>query len=177
MIEAQRHTAILELLDKNRLLTVKDIISNFNISPATARRDISKLEGLGKVKKVRNGIKAISQKGTHWSPLNIYSAYNVDEKARIAKKAASICNNGDSIVINCGSTAFLLGQEICGRDIQVITNYFPLMSYLIAENHDGLVIVGGQYHRKRCLTIAPESKGSNFLCSKLYVYKRSRINE
>ena len=64
-------------------------------------------------------------------------------------------------VINCGSTAFLLGQEICGQDVQVITNYFPLASYLIKEGHDGVVIIGGQYNRSQSITLAPQDEVSS----------------
>lgn len=37
----------------------------------------------------------------------------------------------ESVVINCGSTAFLLGREMCGKPVQIITNYLPLANYLI----------------------------------------------
>ncbi|NCO46799.1 MAG: DeoR family transcriptional regulator, partial [Vibrio sp.] len=55
MNEVQRHNEILSLLDNMRTINVTHIIEKFNVSPATARRDISKLDELGKLKKVRNG--------------------------------------------------------------------------------------------------------------------------
>jgi DeoR family ulaG and ulaABCDEF operon transcriptional repressor len=161
MTEAQRHAAILDLLQQKQHLSVANIIDAFDISPATVRRDINKLNDVGKLRKVRNGAEAIAQKKSFWTPLNIHQASNLDEKVRIARVAAALCKDGESAVINCGSTAFLLGQELCGRDVQVITNYFPLANYLIEEEHDGVVIIGGQYHRSQSITLAPHDEISS----------------
>lgn len=153
--EAQRHDGILSLLEENHTIAVGHIIDRFSVSPATARRDIAKLDEVGKLKKVRNGAERIKTKKKHWSPLNIDSADYYEEKSRIALAAAQLCNKGDSIVINCGSTAFLLGQQLCGKDVQIVTNYFPLASYLINEDHHDVIIIGGQYHRAQNIFINP----------------------
>jgi DeoR/GlpR family transcriptional regulator of sugar metabolism len=55
--------------------------------------------------------------------MNIHQAQNHDEKVRIARAASQLVNPGESVVINCGSTAFLLGREMCGKPVQIITNY------------------------------------------------------
>ncbi|PWC11724.1 HTH-type transcriptional regulator UlaR [Brenneria roseae subsp. americana] len=156
MTESQRHNAIIDFLQRQGQLTVADLIKNFDVSPATARRDINKLDESGKLRKVRNGAEAVNVPRPTWTPLNIYQAQNLDEKMRIAKAAAQLCRPGESVVINCGSTAFLLGQEICGKDVQVITNYLPLANYLIEQEHDSVVIMGGQYNKSQSITLAPQ---------------------
>ncbi|WP_192456362.1 HTH-type transcriptional regulator UlaR [Musicola keenii] len=161
MTEAQRHNAIIELLQQKRQMTVAGLMQAFDISPATARRDINKLNESGKLRKVRNGAEALAQKKAFWSPLNIHQASNHDEKVRIVQAAAALVRPGESAVINCGSTAFLLGQEICGQDVQVITNYFPLANYLIEAEHDGVVIIGGQYNKSQSITLAPQDEISS----------------
>ncbi len=62
MNETQRHHDILSLLEENQTINVSHIIERFNVSPATARRDIAKLDELGKLRKIRNGADA----GTVW---------------------------------------------------------------------------------------------------------------
>ncbi|QTF06800.1 HTH-type transcriptional regulator UlaR [Brenneria izadpanahii] len=156
MTESQRHNAIIDFLQRQGQLTVADLIKHFDVSPATARRDINKLDESGKLRKVRNGAEAVNVPRPAWTPLNIYQAQNLDEKMRIAKAAAQLCRPGESVVINCGSTAFLLGQEICGKDVQVITNYLPLANYLIEQEHDSVVIMGGQYNKSQSITLAPQ---------------------
>ncbi|MGR2880657.1 HTH-type transcriptional regulator UlaR [Vibrio vulnificus] len=161
MNEVQRHNGILSLLEENQTINVAHIIERFNVSPATARRDISKLDELGKLRKVRNGAERVEAKKRKWSPLNINSTEHYEEKSLIAMQAAELCQTGDSVVINCGSTAFLLGQRLCGQDVQIVTNYFPLASYLINEDHDDVIIIGGQYNRSQNIFLnpAPNSLG------------------
>ncbi|HGN0869765.1 DeoR family transcriptional regulator [Providencia alcalifaciens] len=155
MNETQRHHEILSLLKENQIINVSFITKYFDISPATARRDIAKLDEQGKLKKIRNGAERIEEKRLRWSPLNINSTDHYEEKSQIAMKAAELCQPGDSAVINCGSTAFLLGQQLCGKGVQIVTNYFPLASYLIEEEHEDVVLIGGQYNRTQGIFLNP----------------------
>ncbi|WES67956.1 HTH-type transcriptional regulator UlaR [Superficieibacter sp. HKU1] len=156
MTEAQRHQILLDLLAQSGFVTVEQVIARLGISPATARRDINKLDEGGKLKKVRNGAEAISQQRPRWSPRNIHQAQNHDEKVRIARAAAQLVNPGESVVINCGSTAFLLGHEMCGKPVQIITNYLPLANYLIDQEHESVIIMGGQYNKSHSITLSPQ---------------------
>ena len=140
MTEAQRHQILLEMLAQLGFVTVEKVVERLGISPATARRDINKLDESGKLKKVRNGAEAITQQRPRWTPMNLHQAQNHDEKVRIAKAASQLVNPGESVVINCGSTAFLLGREMCGKPVQIITNYLPLANYLIDQEHDSVII-------------------------------------
>lgn len=154
MTEAQRHQILLEMLAQLGFVTVEKVVERLGISPATARRDINKLDESGKLKKVRNGAEAITQQRPRWTPMNLHQAQNHDEKVRIAKAASQLVNPGESVVINCGSTAFLLGREMCGKPVQIITNYLPLANYLIDQEHDSVIIMGGQYNKSQSITFA-----------------------
>jgi DeoR family ulaG and ulaABCDEF operon transcriptional repressor len=155
MNEVQRHHGILSLLDEMKTINVSNIIDKFNVSPATARRDIAKLDELGKLKKIRNGAERIEAQKRHWMPLSLENTDNYHEKSAIATKASELCQPGDSVVINCGSTAFLLGQMLAGQDVQILTNYFPLASYLIKRDHENVIIIGGQYNKSQHIFLNP----------------------
>jgi DeoR family ulaG and ulaABCDEF operon transcriptional repressor len=161
MNEAQRHHQIIIGLGRKQSMTVADIVSEFDISPATARRDIAKLDEQGKLKKVRNGALHLAEVKEIWSPINMNNTSQFSEKAKIAKQAAQLCEYDSSVVINCGSTAFLLGQELCRTSVQIITNYFPLASYLIENDHENVIIMGGQYNKKQNIFIKPSSETSH----------------
>ncbi len=161
MTESQRHHAILEFLQRKRYITVPGLTETFEVSPATARRDINKLNNEGKLRKVRNGAEVLPHQKTFWAPLNIQQVSNLDEKVRISQEADALISEGESVVINCGSTAFLLGQKVCGKDVQVITNYFPLANFLIEKDHDGVVIIGGQYNKSQSIMLASQDEVSS----------------
>lgn len=80
MTESQRHNAILDLLQRKGQISVADVIAAFDISPATARRDINKLNEIGKLRKVRNGAEATQTPRPAWTPLNIHQTQHLDEK-------------------------------------------------------------------------------------------------
>lgn len=145
MNESYRHKELLALLGERKVLSTPDIMRLLNISPATARRDISKLNGQGKLKKVRNGAEAI------FSPTNKEpkKTNNAEEKQRIAEAAGRLCKEGESLILTCGSTMEMLGNVLCGRKLQIITNYLPLANQLIEGSHDDVVIMGGQYNKNK----------------------------
>lgn len=155
MTEAQRHQILLDMLAQLGFVTVENVIERLGISPATARRDINKLDESGKLKKVRNGAEAITQQRPRWTPMNLHQAQNHDEKVRIAKAASQLVNAGESVVINCGSTAFLLGREMCGKPVQIITNYLPLANFLIDQSMKASSS-WGQYNKSQSITLSPQ---------------------
>ncbi|QHB17035.1 HTH-type transcriptional regulator UlaR [Mannheimia pernigra] len=145
MNESYRHKELLTLLGERKVLSTADIMQLLNISPATARRDISKLNEQGKLKKVRNGAEAI------FSPSNkeLKKTNNAEEKQRIAEAAGRLCKDGESLILTCGSTMEMLGNVLCGQKLQIITNYLPLANQLIEGSHDDVVIIGGQYNKNK----------------------------
>ncbi len=161
MNELQRHNEIISNLHQRQSLTVAEIVDLFNVSPATARRDIAKLDDLGRLKKVRNGAEYLPEEKAVWSPLNVNNTIHFEEKSKIAKQASNLCEYDDTVVINCGTTAFMLGQELCGTSVQIVTNYFPLASYLIENEHENVIIMGGQYNKKQNLFINPSSDSAS----------------
>lgn len=152
MNENYRHRRLLNILTERGVLSTAEIIELLEISPATARRDITKLHQQGKLKKIRNGAEAIQPHTRAIAEKNTIN--NFDEKQRIAKVAGQLCKNGESVILTCGSTMQLLGRELSGRDVQIITNYIPLANYLIEQQHSDLVIMGGQYNKEKSITLS-----------------------
>ncbi len=152
MNENYRHRQLLALLNKQKALSTQTIIEQLKVSPATVRRDINKLNELGLLKKVRNGVEHLHYTIVH-NPELVDTTHN-DEKQRIALAAADICKAGQSVFITCGTTMMMLGQQLCGRDIQILTNYMSLANYLIKHKHSDLCIMGGQYNAEKDITLS-----------------------
>ncbi|MDY4594404.1 MAG: HTH-type transcriptional regulator UlaR [[Pasteurella] aerogenes] len=150
MNEQIRHKKLLALLDQKKILSVPEIITYLNISPATARRDITKLAEQKCLIKIRNGVESISpQRTTHNKEIK-----HLDEKKRIALAAATLCHDGESVILTCGSTMMMLGEALCHRHIQIITNFLPLANYLIEHDHEQVVIMGGQYNKSQAIMLS-----------------------
>ncbi|OOH90922.1 transcriptional regulator [Pasteurellaceae bacterium 15-036681] len=150
MNENYRHKQLLNLLNQRKILSTQEIIDSLSISPATARRDINKLNELGLLRKVRNGAEANSLD----IPVNSLDILNSEEKQRIAEEASRLCREGESVLLTCGSTMMMLGSHLCGRKVQIMTNYLPLANHLIEHNHEDIVIMGGQYNKSKAITLS-----------------------
>lgn len=151
MNETYRQKNLLSLLDEKKVLSTAEIIELLDISPATARRDINKLSDEGRLRKVRNGAEAIN---AHFSATQTKKINNFSEKQRIAEVASQYCKEGESVILTAGSTMQMLGRTLCGRNLQIITNFLPLANYLIEHDHDNVVIMGGQYNKNKCVTLS-----------------------
>lgn len=159
MNEQIRHKKLLALLAQKNMLSVPEIIEYLNVSPATARRDITKLDQQGRLIKIRNGVEAItsSQPAAPLKPIHHFS-----EKQRIAQAASALCKDGDSVILTCGSTMMMLGEVLCNRRLQIITNFLPLANYLIEHDHEQVVIMGGQYNKSQAIMLSLNATNETF---------------
>ncbi|MFA1562773.1 HTH-type transcriptional regulator UlaR [Aliivibrio fischeri] len=167
MNEAQRHRSLLSYLDSHTFITTNDYVDMLNISLSTARRDITKLGEEGKLKKIRNGAEVINNDSASCfhSPMsfipNEQEIESFDNKQRIAKTAADMCDEHDSIIVSGSNTTFLMGEYLLHRDVQVVTNFMPLAYQLISQDHQSIIILGGQYLPERQITISPDVEAVN----------------
>ncbi|EDL53589.1 HTH-type transcriptional regulator UlaR [Vibrio mediterranei] len=167
MNEAQRHRRLLDYLDKETFITTNDYVSMLDISLSTARRDITKLANEGKLKKIRNGAEikdGESSTSQHMPSTFIPREKDIEfleAKTRIAKAAVDLCEEHDSIIVSGSNTTFLMSQYLVGRDVQVVTNFMPLSHFLITQDHQSIIILGGQYLPERQITISPDAEAAD----------------
>lgn len=148
------------------MATVKQLVDHLEASPATIRRDITELDRLGQLKKVRNGAERMLSPSAAEAPglkgfyPNISDYESFEENELIAQKAVELCRDGDSVFIGEGQTTFLMGKHLLARDIHVYSNYLPLLFYLISEDFDHLVVLGGQYIKSQNVLVSPDKQSS-----------------
>ncbi|RIY35321.1 HTH-type transcriptional regulator UlaR [Psittacicella gerlachiana] len=172
---------LVDELNKRKVMSVTQVAEFLEVAEVTARRYINSLDKEGRLMRVRNGCQCLSKykvKGQQdWNSFNVIDANNYDEKVRIAKAAASLCQDNDSIIINCGSTAFLLGQELIEKNVQVITNYLPLLNFLIEKHQGNTIVIGGQYYPERNLFITNETSSAQSYAGKYMFTSGSGLTE
>ncbi|MES9936727.1 MAG: DeoR family transcriptional regulator [Sedimenticola sp.] len=161
-----RQKQMLEYLQEHSIATVKQLVDVLQASPATIRRDITELDRLGQLKKIRNGAERFLSPSVSDSPglkgfyPNISDYGNFEENELIAEKAVELCMERDNIFIGEGQTNFLMGKYLLDRNIHVYSNYLPLLIYLVSEDFPHLVVLGGQYIKSQNLLVSPEKNTS-----------------
>ncbi|WP_068088502.1 DeoR/GlpR family DNA-binding transcription regulator [Polycladidibacter stylochi] len=158
MHEIERHRFIIDAVNAEPVVTVQSLVTNLGVSEATIRRDISKLCADEKINRVRGGVEAFDASNVlelETSRLNESIVERVDEKKAIARVAASLCKDGDSIIINGGSTTSFMVHYLRNSTLRVLSNSFPIAEFLMKETTNTVIIAGGVIYRDQGLILSP----------------------
>jgi DeoR family transcriptional regulator, fructose operon transcriptional repressor len=144
MFEMQRHLEIMSMLEEQRGVRVSDLSRRFGVSRNTIRRDFSKLSGQGLIEVSRGGA-ILKKDAIESASFFLRSDEHLEEKVRIAEKAAELINDGDSIILGAGTTVAQIGKAIKNkkRDLKVVTNALSIIQELMDAKNITLVLVGG----------------------------------
>jgi DeoR family ulaG and ulaABCDEF operon transcriptional repressor len=161
MLEEQRHRLILDLLDEQTFASVPEMSAQLKASEATIRRDIVKLANKELIKKIRGGAEVIrSVSVTSKRPHIKGSAFLVDKerepgpKRAIAKKAVELCSDGESIIVNGGSSTFMMSEFLIDRDLKILTNSFFLAQELGTKSDNLITLPGGELYPKQGIILS-----------------------
>src|SRR6185436_5796116 len=99
----ERQKQILSRLERQGRLSVAEIVEQFAISEATARRDLESLASQGKAQRVHGGVIAIEQAPPEL-PILERESEQLDEKIRIARATAELISDKETIFLGSGST-------------------------------------------------------------------------
>jgi DeoR family ulaG and ulaABCDEF operon transcriptional repressor len=158
MLEKHRQQLIKDILDQQQFASVRSLTEKLNTSEATIRRDITKMAKRNEIVKIRGGAESVNAmpKKKHLAS----SAFIVDKTKRsetkklIAKRAVELCSNGDSIIINGGSSTYMMGEFLPDVDVNVLTNSFVLANYLTENSDNQVTLPGGEIYREQGIILS-----------------------
>lgn len=151
---SDRERQILDLLSDDYGISVSRISEITGVSAVTIRNDLNSLEEKGTILRTRGGAVA----AFHPDILKARKS-RVEEKARIAKAAAGMIEDGDTLMINDGTTASAILRHLLGRrDLQVVTNNTLTLPYARTNPSLGLTIVGGNFRPSSESMVGPLSQ-------------------
>lgn len=140
----ERQKQILSLLGKQGRLSVAEIVEQFSISEATARRDLETLASQGKAQRVHGGVIAAEQAPPEL-PILEREGEQTDEKASIGRAAAELIADGETVFLGSGTTALEAAKHLRDRkNLTVITNSLPVLNALAGIKDITVVSLGGQ---------------------------------
>ena len=122
----------------------KQIVEQFSISEATARRDLESLASQGKAQRVHGGVIAVEQAPPEL-PILQREGEQADEKSMIGQAAAELVNDGETVFLGSGTTVLETAKNLRERkNLTVITNSLPVLNALAGIKEIIVVSLGGQ---------------------------------
>ena len=145
LLAEQRRRKILDLLEQQGQITVRDLVTRFSISAVTVRSDLDTLAASGAVVRSHGG--AVRQtEATRDYPLQLKAALHRDEKARIGKIAADSIQPGEVVILDSGTTTTEIARQLKTRNIHgvtVISNAINVISELMDAPGISVIGIGG----------------------------------
>jgi len=140
----ERRQSLLEVLRKQPGLRVSEIAKVLGVSEGTVRNDLNALEAEGRLKRVHGGAVLTEQNQFQNNSFVCRYNENIAAKIAIAREAALLVHNGDSIFLDASSTCYYLARALSERfKLRVMTNGFEVARELAQNTSNSVILVGG----------------------------------
>ncbi|MDX2276630.1 MAG: DeoR/GlpR family DNA-binding transcription regulator [Hyphomonadaceae bacterium] len=146
----EREELILSLIRDKGFVSFRDLERRIVGSPATIRRDLERLALEGKLKRVHGGAKRVDAADMGAAPSSLAGVpfhenvhLNLGEKQLIGKAAAALCQPGEGVMIDGGSTTLQMCPHLAGLNLQVLTNSLHIVAALIGQRGTRVLVPAG----------------------------------
>lgn len=174
MHEKERHRIILSEVSQRSMISISELKTLMGASEATVRRDIVALDNEGLLRRIRGGAEPLTPHSVGsllGKPYTFNQSINIDKKNAIGKLAASMCKDGDSIIINGGTTTYQMVPNLAQQSLNILTNSWPIAEYVHNNTNHNLTLPGGTLYKEQNIILSPFNAGvsSHFLARLMFI--------
>jgi DeoR family ulaG and ulaABCDEF operon transcriptional repressor len=159
VINHKRRKGLLKLLAEHQAVSVEQMVLLLNASPATVRRDIAWLAERNLLIRTRGGAETLPQKKRAFAlsgeTFQNNLAVSGAQKRAIARHAASLCDDGETIIINGGTTTYMMGEFLVDKRLKILTNSFLMAERLLTSSDNEIILPGGRVYREQNVILSP----------------------
>jgi len=141
LLPAQRRQEILRAV-RGGTAHVADLAESFGVSEMTVRRDLSALARDGKLERVHGGAVGGGEPGFAQTEVERF-----DVKDRMGAAAAALVEDGQTVMIDIGTSTLQLARHLRGRRVTVVTTNLAVLEELLPDPGIELVLPGGIVRR------------------------------
>jgi len=142
MLVEERRSRLLEFVRMGRFASLPELADRLEVSESTVRRDLEYLENQGCARRIHGGALY-----TGTSPMLPHFDARQDmqweQKKAIAARAVELIEDGDTILLDGGSTTYELARLLVGRPLHVVTTSLPVANLFASVGNSDLVLIGG----------------------------------
>lgn len=163
-----REERIIKIVGENKKVEVGELSNLLKVSKVTIRKDLDRLENRGILHR-EHGFAQLNSE----ADIGYRLAMNYEVKTKIAKRAAESVKDGETVMIESGSTCALLAEELAfsHKNITIITNSNFIASYIRKSETVKIILLGGEYQKDSQVNVGPLVKriAENFYVNKLFI--------
>lgn len=139
MTAAQRRAQIVEMIAERGYLNAAELSEIFGVDSSTIRRDLSLLAKTGKVMRTHGGLLPVEAESNNDTPFTERLTMNAAAKTAIAQYAASLVKDGQSLILDNGSTVYALALALKDKkNLTVVTN--DIFTAMVLGNFPGITV-------------------------------------
>ena len=154
MNAVRRQMRIRELLEKTEFVDLETLCRELDSSESTVRRDLIALEHLRVLRRVHGGA-LVLQPRDQLLDFSWQSTRKADEKERIAALTAGLIEEGQTVILDGGSTVAAVAEQIANRSLNVITNSLAIAEVLKNARQIELTLTGGYLYPRLEVMLGP----------------------
>ena len=159
LFREERRSRISELIETRERATVQELATHFGVSAVTIRGDLDALARAGGVIRSHGG--AMRREEAEDIPLVLKQTLHPGEKMRIAKAAARLIKDGETIILDSGTTTARIASRIGQlrlRSLTVITNALNIAAAVAQLPHVRLIMIGGLLRKVSSSLVGPQAE-------------------
>lgn len=164
----ERQKEIVQLIHEGKKMSVNTLSEKTGVSTVTIRKDLKFLENIGLIERI-HGYACILNS----DDINNRMDYAYELKEKIAKRAADLVEDGETIMVESGSSCALFVMELAKRkkNVTILTNSVFISDFVRNEESIRIVLLGGEIQRDSRALIGPllEQTVKNFLVDKFFL--------
>ena len=155
----ERRRRIRAMIEAQAQGTVTELARHFRVSAVTIRTDLAALENMGALVRYHGG--ALPRGDSDEVPIDIKQTLHRAEKVRIATAAVELIRDGETLILDSGTTTAEIAKQIRAlklSSINVITNALNIAVLLANAPHVNLIIPGGVLRRQSWSLSGPQAE-------------------
>jgi DeoR family fructose operon transcriptional repressor len=139
----QRRQRILDILEQESKVKVVELGRHFAISDVTIRNDLAELEEAGLLERIHGGAVS-SHKAYYNMSFKERMKTHEPEKRRIAARVASMVSEGDTLMMDSGTTTLYIARELkTFKDLTIVTNSLAVAEEIGYRDNVHIILIGG----------------------------------